>query len=120
MTKYHAFKKHVRILKHAFIQAQYNGWKPVEAPWLPDGVTWDVVDVVEGLEGTALYVHCTAHRQFHTITSSYQPEERYVRYFLLQPGCAKALGYPRADLQAWCDNGNDPVEYLSQFVDHPV
>ncbi len=121
MNKYHAFKKQLHVLQKAFTYAQQNGWKPVEvytpeeyAPWFPDGVTWNLVDVLD--EASELYVHCTAHKRFHTITSAYQPDEGYVRYFLLQPGFTKALGYTRADLQAWCDKGNDPVEYVAQFV----
>ncbi len=116
MNKYHTLKKRLYILKHAFIKAQQNGWKPVEAPWLPEGVTWNVVAVLD--EVSELWVYCTEHKRFHTITSLYQPEEGYVRYLLFQPGFTRALGYTRADLQAWCDKGNDPVEYVAQFLRH--
>ncbi len=114
MNKYQLFKKQLQVLKQAFIQAQQNGWKPVESIWISDEVTWNVVDVLD--EASELWVHCTEHKRFHTITSSYQPQEGYVRYLLTQPDCARALGYTRADLQAWCDKGNDPVEYVAQFL----
>ena len=114
MNKYQAFKKQLHILQQAFTYAQQKGWKPVEAPWLPEGVTWNVIDVLD--EVSELWVYCTSHKRAHTITSWYQPEDRYVRYFLFQPGFAKALGYTPPDLQAWCDNGKDPVEYIAQRI----
>jgi hypothetical protein len=113
MNKYHTFKKQLHVLHRAFTHAQQNGWQPVEAPWLPDGVTWDLVDVIEEQE---LFVHCTAHKRFHTITSWYKREDGYVRYFLFQPGFASALGYTLSDLEAWCDRGNDPVQYVAQCI----
>ena len=36
---------------------------------------------------------------------------------LFNPGFAKAIGYKLADLGAWCDLGNDPMEYVEQFLD---
>ncbi len=114
MNKLQHFKKQLQILQQAFTQAQQKGWQPMEAPWLPDGVTWDLVDVSE--EEHALWVHCTSHKHFHIITSCYQPEAGYVNYFLFQPDFARALGYTLPDLQAWCDKGNDPVQYVAQFI----
>ena len=105
---------HLHLLKQAFKHALQKGWKPLEAPWLPEGTTWSFVGVLD--DERTLFVHCTTHKRFHTITSPIEPNEKYIKYFLSQPGFANALGYTLSNFAAWCDAGKDPVLFLAQCI----
>ncbi|MDQ5854380.1 MAG: hypothetical protein M3380_20385 [Chloroflexota bacterium] len=102
----------LELLKQAITQALQNGWRPQEAPWLQSRVMWDFVAILQ--EERELFVHCTTHKRFHTITS---PFEQHEKNMLLQPDFATALGYKVEEIKAWYAKGKEPVQFLEQFVD---
>ena len=106
------FMNNLELLKQAITQALQKGWRPQEAPWLPAGVMWDFVAVLE--EEQELFVHCTTHKCFHTITSPFAQREKNI---LLQQDFAAALGYKVEEIKACCAKGKELVQFLKQFID---